>query len=158
MIALKQILLPTDGSACSHKALMYAVTLAQHFGAHVLALHVPQGYWQQESFETGPDVVQKIQKEQAAEQERIRQAVTAAGTLAGVPSETVCLNGIPAEVIIQVAKDRAVDLIVMGTHGRGGLRHALLGSVAEKTVQRAPCPVLVVRQTEHDFVTEAVQP
>jgi universal stress protein A len=154
MITLKQILLPTDGSACSQKALTYAVTLAQYFGARVLALHVTHDGWKQESFETGPDVVQKVQAEQAAEAERIRQQVSEAGRQAGVACEFQCLTGRPAEVILRVAQEKALDLIVMGTHGRSGLRHAVLGSVAEKTVQRAPCPVLVVRQAEHEFVTE----
>jgi len=154
MITLTQILLPTDGSAGSQKALTYAVTLAQHFGANVLALHVTHGGWEQESFETGPDVVQKVHQEQVATEQRIRQAVSDAATQAGIPYEIQCLTGSPAEVILRLAKEKAVDLIVMGTHGRSGLRHALLGSVAEKTVQRAPCPVLVVRQAEHEFVTE----
>ena len=154
MITLKQILLPLDGSACSQKAQRYAVTLAQHFGARVLALHVTHAHWEQDSFETGPDVVQKVQQEQAAEAARIRQEVSEAATQAGVACELQCLTGSPAEVILRVAKEKAVDLVVMGTHGRSGLRHALLGSVAEKTVQHAPCPVLVVRQAEHEFVTE----
>ncbi len=154
MITLKQILLPLDGSACSQKALRYAVTLAQHFGAQVLALHVTPGHWEQSSFEMGPDVVQKVQAEQRADADRIRAEVAAVGQQAGVPCETQCLSGSAADMILQVAKGKAVDLIVMGTHGRSGLRHALLGSVAEKTVQRAPCPVLVVREPEHEFVTE----
>jgi nucleotide-binding universal stress UspA family protein len=57
--------------------------------------------------------------------------------------------GKPAEEILQVARDEAVDLIVMGTHGRTGLRHVLLGSIAETVVRTAPCPVFTVKATVH---------
>jgi nucleotide-binding universal stress UspA family protein len=60
--------------------------------------------------------------------------------------------GRPFMEILGYAKDRHVDLIVIGTHGRSGLRHVLLGSVAERVVRKAPCPVLTIRHPEHDFV------
>ena len=58
----------------------------------------------------------------------------------------------PFTEIIRFAKDKDIDLIVMGTHGHTGLAHVLLGSVAEKVVRKAPCPVLTVRHPEHEFV------
>ncbi len=61
-------------------------------------------------------------------------------------------QGTPFVEIVRYAKDNNVDVIVMGTHGRGAIVHMLLGSVAEKVVRKAPCPVLVVRDQEHDFV------
>ena len=61
-------------------------------------------------------------------------------------------EGSPFYEIIRYAKEQDVDLIIMGTHGRGGLVHVLLGSVAEKVVRKSPCPVLTVRHPEHEFV------
>jgi nucleotide-binding universal stress UspA family protein len=62
------------------------------------------------------------------------------------------VSGTPALAIVTYAKDANLDLIVMGTHGRGGMAHVLMGSVAEKVVRTAPCPVLTVRHPEHEFV------
>ena len=67
-------------------------------------------------------------------------------TAAGLIGECVVLYGVPFQEIVDTAKARQVDLIIMGTHGRTGLLHVLLGSVAEKVVRLAPCSVLVVRQ------------
>lgn len=66
----------------------------------------------------------------------------------GMATEVECVQGIPAEVIVRVAKEREVDLIAMGTHGRSGVAHLLLGSTAERVVQHAGCPVLTVRQSK----------
>ncbi|MCL4109592.1 UNVERIFIED_CONTAM: hypothetical protein GTU68_049185 [Idotea baltica] len=68
------------------------------------------------------------------------------------PVETIIKEGNPFVEIIGMAKELDVDLIVMGTHGRGAIAHALLGNVAEKTVRKAPCPVLTVRDPGHEFV------
>jgi universal stress protein A len=63
----------------------------------------------------------------------------------------VCV-GNPARAIVQTARDLPADLIVIATHGRTGLKHVLLGSVAEHVVQRAPCPVLIVRENEYEIL------
>jgi nucleotide-binding universal stress UspA family protein len=70
----------------------------------------------------------------------------------GVDSETVTRLGHPSEEIVAAAKDFDVDLIVLATHGHTGLKHLLLGSTAERVVRLAPCPVLTVREREHEFV------
>ena len=67
-------------------------------------------------------------------------------TAAGLEGATVVIHGVPFHEILETAKTQLVDLIIMGTHGRTGLQHVLLGSVAEKVVRLAPCPVLVARQ------------
>ena len=66
---------------------------------------------------------------------------------AGIQGESAIVEGMPFQVILDTAKSRAVDLIVIGTHGRTGLTHALMGRVAEKVVHFATCPVLVTRET-----------
>ncbi|MGE5849127.1 MAG: universal stress protein, partial [Candidatus Methylomirabilota bacterium] len=84
---------------------------------------------------------------------RILQEVADAGARAGVPVETRVVTGIPYDDILRIGAELRADLIIMGTHGRTGVSHLFMGSVAEKVVRRAPCPVLTVRQAEHDFVT-----
>jgi nucleotide-binding universal stress UspA family protein len=64
---------------------------------------------------------------------------------AGLAGEVLMMHGVPFQTIVDVARDQHVDLIVMGTHGRTGVHHLLMGSVAEKVVRLAPCPVLVTR-------------
>jgi universal stress protein A len=66
-------------------------------------------------------------------------------------AETMLLQGVPFAEIIQFARDGNYDLIVMGTHGRSGFKHALLGSVTEKVIRKAPCPVLTIRASGHKF-------
>jgi nucleotide-binding universal stress UspA family protein len=75
---------------------------------------------------------------------------------AGVQVETLVLVGVPFRQIIETAADADVDLIVMGTHGRTGVQHWMLGSVAERVVRMAPCPVLVARKADRDVVTDDV--
>ena len=69
-----------------------------------------------------------------------------------IPAKTVVVVGSPELEIVDLAKSEKVDLIVMSTHGRTGLQHMFLGSVVENVVRHAPCPVLVVREKEHEFV------
>jgi universal stress protein A len=146
MIAFKRILVPTDFSEASDAALNYGIGLAQAFGAQLYLLHVPG--------ETGVNFeadFPMIQFENAV-RERL-------DTLVG-PKEIVKLRpeyalrlGAPSDQIVRYADDREIDLIVMGTHGRSGVAHMVMGSVAEKVVRTAPCPVLTVRQPERAFLT-----
>jgi nucleotide-binding universal stress UspA family protein len=156
MIAIKTILLPTDGSECSTKAMTYALSFAKQYGGRVVALHVIDRRWEEQArvsfVEIGQDLTQKIRDGYAEEARRIVQLVADAGARAGVPVVTRIITGIPFDEIVQIGKELPADLIIMGTHGRTGVSHLLLGSVAEKVVRRAPCPVLTVRKENHDFV------
>jgi nucleotide-binding universal stress UspA family protein len=156
MIAIKTILLPSDGSECSGKATAYALSFARQYGARVVALHVIDQRWQEQTrvafAEVGQDLTQKIRNGYEAEARRILREVADAAEKAGVPVETRIVTGVPFEDIVRLGQELPADLIIMGTHGRTGMSHLLLGSVAEKVVRKAPCPVLTVRQAEHDFV------
>ncbi len=156
MITIKTILLPTDGSVCSSKAMAYALSFAKQYGGRVVALHVIDRRWEEQTrvafAEVGQDLTRKIRDGYAEEARRILQEVADAGARAGVSVETRMVTGIPFDDIVRIGADLPADLIIMGTHGRTGVSHLLLGSVAEKVVRRAPCPVLTVRQEEHDFV------
>jgi len=157
MIAINTILLPTDGSECSAKAMAYALSFARQYGGRVVALHVMDQRWEEQTravfAEVGQDLAQKIRNGYEEEARRILREVTDAASKVGVPVESKVLTGIPFEDIVRVAQQLPADIIIMGTHGRAGMSHLLLGSVAEKVVRRAPCPVLTVRKEEHDFLT-----
>ena len=155
MINLKTILVPFDFSECSEAALRYGLELARRFDAHVHLLHVVQDPltqpWAAEGFSIPLfEVVDKWQKEA---KERLALSVPAADADRVTIAATVAW---PYSEILRYALEHNVDLIVMGTHGRGGVSHLLLGSIAEKVVRRAPCPVLTVRSPQHDFVEPAV--
>jgi universal stress protein A len=151
VIALQTILVPTDFSDTSGLAVAYARALAEPFGAHVHLLHVvqdPTGYLPTEALAALPQLREDMEKD-------ARQRL--AGLLAGdadrkLPVTREVRTGVPFVEIIGYAKGHAVDLIVMGTHGRGAVAHLLLGNVAERVVRKAPCPVLTVRPPGHQFV------
>jgi hypothetical protein len=86
------------------------------------------------------------------EAQRNMEAALARVTAAGLTGERVVLYGVPFQEIVETAKARQVDLIVMGTHGRRGAAHLLMGSVAERVVRIAPCPVLTLRHPERELV------
>ena len=146
MIAVKRILVPTDFSETSDVALKYGIGLAQTFGARLYLLHVPG--------ETGVNFEANfpmVQFENAT-RERLETLVTEEEAKK-LRTEYALRLGAPADQIVRYAAGRDIDLIVMGTHGRGGVSHMLMGSVAEKVVRAAPCPVLTVRHPERAFMT-----
>jgi len=148
MITLERILVPTDFSECAERARSYACELARRFGAELHLLHVVPpvslpGY-------VGPVPDELLQPEEGARQELEKWNDPAFEHAKGVVRSVT--TGTPFVEIVRHARDQAVDLIVIGTHGRSGLTHMLLGSVTEKVVRKAPCPVLTVRPEGHQFV------
>jgi nucleotide-binding universal stress UspA family protein len=143
-VSTSQILVPMDFSAHAERALDYASMLASKLSARVLLMHVihamPLGVTEMGSAMPSA-YLQQIEAEISQSMEKYLQRLTAVG-LAG---EMVIVHGVPFEEIAHLATTRQVELIVMGTHGRTGLGHLFLGSVAEKVVRLAPCPVLVIR-------------
>lgn len=154
MIQLRRILFPTDFSELSLHGLQYARAFADSFKAELHVLHVVDEayqYWMAmgpNSLPIGPtpDEIAKGAKEELDK--------FVGKNLAGftAPMKSLILVGRPFLEIIRYAREKEIDLIVIGTHGRSGLRHVLLGSVAEKVVRKAPCPVLTIRDSEHEFV------
>lgn len=154
MIALKRILLPTDFSEPSLNAARYAKAFAENHRAALNVLHVIEepylyGWVPPEGGALAMPFQQEDVEKWAREQYRRmvpqeeRQNYTA---------QLFLKTGSPFLEIVRFAKEQDIDLIVMGTHGRGPLAHMLMGSVAEKVVRKAPCPVLTVRHPEHEFV------
>jgi nucleotide-binding universal stress UspA family protein len=153
MFTLKTILVPTDFSEASQAALDYAKALAAPFGASLHLVHVMEDLlahaWAAEVYVASmPNLRDEIEKEA---RERL-SAMLAPGEHQQFASVAALLTGNPFLEIIRYAKTQQVDLIVIGTHGRGAIAHMLLGSVTEKVVRKSPCPVLTVREAQHDFV------
>ena len=153
MIDLHRILVPTDFSKHSHNALTYAAAFAEKFGAELYLLHVVQdlALFIPEAVSVAPPVTPPIEQMTAAVREALDRAVRE-NDLGRLTVHCEVREGTPFYEIIQFARETNIDLIIMGTHGHTGLAHVLLGSVTEKVVRKAPCPVLTVRDPEHEFV------
>jgi nucleotide-binding universal stress UspA family protein len=138
---------PTDFSATADAALDCAYVFAERFGASLELLHVlddpfvVDGMAAEAYISEGP-VLRTAMLQEA--QERLRHRAAARANIPTITTEVLFGHG--ARTIAEYAAARGVDLIVMGTHGRTGVAHLLLGSVAEQLVRTAPCPVLTVRQ------------
>lgn len=152
MLSIKRILAAVDFSPSSNHALEYAHELAQRFDAELHLLHVTQDL-ATAALAMAPmipvEVDYREQQLNAASRELDRLPGSLGLTGVGVAREV--REGTPFLEIIRYARDHQIDLIVLGTHGRTGLAHVLLGSVAEKVVRKAPCPVLTVRPPEYRF-------
>ena len=142
---LEKILVPLDFTGCSEKALAYAIPFARQFDAELTLLHVVQPSM------PAADMPILVEGEPVEDAQKNLDAIQR--KLSGLlRSTTVVRVGSPHHEIIEVTKELEVDLIILSTHGRTGLGRVLLGSTAEKVVRHAGCPVLIVRQNEHEFV------
>ena len=149
-LKVQRILVPIDFSDCSKKALQYALPLAKEHEATLTLLYVvPPAYGAGEY--GGIDYAQlEGSMKEGGEKELSKLAVDE--VRGEVPTDTLVRVGSPALEIIETARSLPADLIVISTHGRTGLKHVFLGSVTEHVVQRAPCPVFVVREREHEIL------
>jgi len=151
LINLTRILVPVDFSPLSNKALHYAARMACEFGAQVNILHVvePEVPPAFDGFMIAPPIVSN------------RTSASCTGQLKGLVNlvrkagveqvNSTVRTGLAAFEIVEAAKELDVDLIVIATHGYTGWKHFTIGSTAERVVRAAPCPVLVVREKEHEF-------
>jgi len=148
MLQLQKILFSTDFSNCAEQALAHAVFLAEKYGAEIHVLHVIT------LFEDQPSVVsdeiteteEMIRKLEEIAEKQLNKVVDSTDS-DDLKITTSIKRGLSAApVILEYAEDKDIDLIVMGTHGRRGLEHLLLGSAAEEVVRMAPCPVFTVRE------------
>ena len=146
MLSLQKILVPTDFSECANDALGLAQEIAAKWGGSITLLHVyqlPTYPLATGTFVGGPQVSAEIVKDIVAALDRTKQEALA--SMGAVPVTTRIAEGVPYLEIARLAREDRFDLIVIGTHGRTGIRHLLLGSVAERVVRTAGCPVLTVR-------------
>ena len=150
-LKLKSILVPMDFSPQAQKALRYAITFAEQFGAALVLLTVvePAVYPTEVGF-----VPVELENLYQAMEKSAREKLAELGKTQvppGLLSQTLVRVGSPYREITETARELNVDLLVIATHGYTGLKHVFLGSTAERVIRHAPCPVLTVREREHDF-------
>lgn len=153
MIQLQKILVPTDFSEFSQHALKYGCEFARRFTAQLHLLNVVEDIY---PIVPEPGTPVPISGEYLTglkeSSERAIEKLPPEDWGADLSIIRAVVSGTPFLEIIRYARDQEIDLIIIGTHGRSGLIHALMGSVAEKVVRKAGCPVLTVRPKGHDFV------
>lgn len=148
---IRKILVPIDFSEPSQQALRYARPFAEQFGASLVLLHVMEPIVYPVEFGYAPLDPLDVEGPRLKElQARLKQMGDELGT--SVPVKAIVKVGRVWKEIVDVASAQNTDLIIVATHGYTGLKHALLGSVAEKVLRHAPCPALVVRPGEHEFL------
>jgi nucleotide-binding universal stress UspA family protein len=154
MITVKNILVATDFGEASDSALRYGRELAGRFSATLHVLHVVENFYVTTfGAETYAAIVPEMQREiEESARKRLDEALIDSDRSGPATKPVVITSGSPAYAIVDYARENGIDLIVLGTHGRGALAHLLMGSVAERVVRVASCPVLTVRNPEHEFV------
>ena len=154
MDAIKHILVPTDCSELSKKAVEYAITLAKSLKAKITLFTVNNETIRMcvNEYSYVPDkIFQRMLKDNADFQEKQLSDFWNQFDSLGVEVKLVQWDGNPFHEIICFAKSSDVDIIVMGTHGRTGIQHILMGSVAEKVIRYSPIPVLTVKDKDHPY-------
>lgn len=153
MIALKSILVATDFGEASGAALAYGRELARTFGATLHVLHVADDVYVRLGGDAYMAVLPELQRDlEVAAQKQLDELLIDNDPVPLPVKTAVITSSATAAAIVQYAHDLDIALIVVGTHGRGAMAHLLMGSVAERVVRSASCPVLTVRHPEHDFV------
>jgi universal stress protein A len=151
ILDLKKILVPLDFSPMSRKAFQYALRFAEQFGCEIVLLHVVEPVTAIAGAPLGVDIFAQPEEDTVAAEAELASLVASARNQLNSFTSAVRTGHAPNE-ITKAAKDLDVDLILIATHGYTSWRHLCIGSTAERVVRTAPCPVLVVREKEHDFI------
>ena len=155
-LKINKILLPTDFSAPSQKALRYAKSFARRFGARLVLLHVVESVPYTADFGYGP-VVRTVPDPLLLKRSQARLDAIARRQLdSKCRCDTLVRSGVAFDEIAKVAKELDVDLIILATRDYTALDHTPLGSTVERVVRHAPCPVLMVRENEHEFIGQSL--
>jgi nucleotide-binding universal stress UspA family protein len=153
MIRIKNVLVATDFSEPSTVALEYGRELARTYGAKLHVIHVVEDLQWRYVTDMPTAYLIDAQKDLEASARARLDAVLTDEDRRQLGARAIVVTAVmPSEAIVEYAKAEGIDAIVMGTQGRGGLAHLFMGSVAERVVRLAPCPVLTVRHPEHEFI------
>lgn len=152
MIKIEKILFPTDFSEHSKNAFCYALSFAKEYGARLYMLHVIEDIqYLANAYMFDVPIMPSFADMEQNRLKEMQEFIDREVTDPEIKIEKVIKRGRPFIEIIQMAREENIDLIVTATHGRGGLEHVLFGSVAEKVVRKAPCPVLSIRSPGQEF-------
>jgi len=159
MPELKRILCPIDFSEFSIRAYRYALSIASHYGARLFVQHVAELWrYPYADFAATAGLFDEFCRALREKGEEQLQQFVKTTTYDKVQPERIVQQGMAADCILAFAEDQKADLIVMGTHGRRGFDRLMLGSVTERVIRKAPCPVLAVNNPSHDFIGSDPQP
>jgi universal stress protein A len=151
-IRVRKILVPTDFSPASRKSLSYALRFAEGLNSEITLLHVLEPESPLTLAGRRPATAAFSEEELADAEEGLRGLTVSASAAGGADTKSILRTGVATHEIVEAAKELDVDLIVIATHGFTGWKHFAIGSTAERVARAAPCPVLVVREKEHDFI------
>ena len=152
MIKLKKVLVPTDFSDSARHAFSYGVSFAKEYNAGLVLLHVVENLTVGYASDLFPVPMAEVFQEISGYAKTELSKLAEDARQKGVTVSELVVQGKPSAEIIRYAAENDVDMIVLGTHGKGMLDQALFGSTTERVVRRAPCPVLTVRLAGHEFV------
>jgi len=152
VIKMKKVLVPTDFPDSPRHATSYGVSFAKEYGAELVLLHVVENITVGYASDLFPVPMAEVFQEISGYAKTELAKLAAEAREKGVGVTELVVQGKPSAEIIRHAAENAVDMIVLGTHGKGMLDQALFGSTTERGVRRAPCPVRTVRMAEHEFV------
>jgi nucleotide-binding universal stress UspA family protein len=155
MNAIRRILVPTDFSDSARQALDWGISLARPFSAEIVLLHVVENLTVGYASDLFPVPMAEVFDEISgyAKTEIAKLAAEVRPKVEAV--REMVLQGKPSAEIVRIAREEAVDIIVLGTHGKGMLDQALFGSTAERVIRKAPCPVLTCQLHQHEFCEPA---
>lgn len=153
MLSMKKILIPIDGSESSLEALGYAGSFASEFNITVYLMTVTEPHHSIYDIYADPNIlIHRVSEATAILNQRLGETEEKAKEIGIRNIKLIKCFGKPCEKIIELATEKKIDLIVMGTHGRTGIAHFLIGSITEKVIRSAPCPVLVIRPNIHGLI------
>ena len=149
---LQKILVPIDFSTPCNKAFKYAVGFARQFGSHIVMIHVVEPAAAVDKELLAGEGTPRTQNEAALAEEKLQVLAAASPRDGSLHITSRIRRGVPTHEIVKAAEELDVDLIIMATHGLRAWKHFGLGSTADCVARAAPCPVLVVREREREFV------
>lgn len=148
----KKILFPTDFSVASDYAMSYAISMVKRYKAKFFLLHVVDTTYDISGFYIPHISAEKLMQEMGDAAEKKLTNISSAISRRIKTCEIVVKSGIPHKEILKFAKDKGIDMIIMGTHGKAGLDHLLFGSTTERVLRQAYCPVLTIRPPKDIFL------
>jgi nucleotide-binding universal stress UspA family protein len=152
-IGFKRIIVPIDFSDCSRKALEYAVATARAHESKLTILHIFEESFVEpyinaaNSEEEANEIIKEIERVNESKYDDFLKTID----LSGVKYEKLLINGIPETEMVRIAMEQQANLIVMGTHGRSGIKHILIGSTAEEVVRTVHCDIIIVKPEKFSF-------